>query len=133
MQISMYMISGLSHTPMCSHHRCTVCNRTLSAVGGFLFPCQSCPNSYCEDCLPSAGTRLLGVCERLQELGHFGPYVKKNYAYIHCSEGCEEIAKSEFNWTLKEQSQATCPPEIDLSYAFGGEHELRKDTVSCLG
>jgi len=119
--ISLNMRKGFGTMAICSHHKCTACNRSLSASGGFLFPCQSCPRSYCEDCLPVSGTRLIGVSERLLNLGHVGPYVTRNYSYIHCSEICEEIAKREFSWTLLEQSQSTCPPEINFSHAFSAE------------
>lgn len=37
----------------CSHHNCIKCNRCTSNAGGILFPCQSCPNAFCEDCLQS--------------------------------------------------------------------------------
>lgn len=32
----------------CPHHRCSVCKRNASAVGGLLFRCSECPKAFCE-------------------------------------------------------------------------------------
>ncbi|KAL8276276.1 hypothetical protein RQP46_011304 [Phenoliferia psychrophenolica] len=35
----------------CSQHSCTSCSRSTQEAGGLLFRCQTCPQSFCEDCL----------------------------------------------------------------------------------
>jgi len=110
----------------CTHHRCCVCSKNHAACGGFLFPCQSCANSYCEDCLPSEGVRLLGRCERFEELGYD---TTKYFAYIHCSSSCEMHARNKFNWRPKKNrdEKAFCPEDIDISYAFGKREHKKKN------
>ncbi|TCD65790.1 hypothetical protein EIP91_002183 [Steccherinum ochraceum] len=36
----------------CSQHSCTSCERNTTDSGGMLFRCQTCPQAFCEDCLP---------------------------------------------------------------------------------
>ncbi|KAJ3008131.1 UNVERIFIED_CONTAM: hypothetical protein HDU68_003217 [Siphonaria sp. JEL0065] len=36
----------------CPQHECCICARKTQDAGGLLFRCGTCPNSYCEDCLP---------------------------------------------------------------------------------
>ncbi|PLW48329.1 hypothetical protein PCASD_02858 [Puccinia coronata f. sp. avenae] len=36
----------------CSQHKCVVCRRAAPEAGGMLYRCQTCPDAYCEDCLP---------------------------------------------------------------------------------
>ena len=84
---------GLKSVPTyvwsCPHHEgCITCNRKGSAAG-FLFRCEMCPNSYCEDCLP-AEHEFVGVCERWAELGFNTP---SSSCYIHCSRSCADFAK----------------------------------------
>ena len=113
-------IDDPKHFKCCPHHRCTVCDKSSQQAGGMLFPCVSCTISYCEDCLPrdSPGLRFLGECNRFQKLGF---NTTKLFAYIHCSEECEEYATSEFGWEpsmlLNEQ---VLPPAIDVTANFGG-------------
>uniref|UniRef100_A0A7S3HHK6 Zinc finger PHD-type domain-containing protein n=1 Tax=Spumella elongata TaxID=89044 RepID=A0A7S3HHK6_9STRA len=53
----------------CPHHAgCVTCGRR-GAAAGFLFRCETCPNSYCEDCLP-AEHHFVGECKRWAELGY---------------------------------------------------------------
>lgn len=102
----------------CSHHRCTSCNKNISNAGGMLFPCQSCHKSFCEDCLPGPeeGMRLLGGCERFEELGYDST---NKYAYIHCSHECEDLAKRMFDWEPPELGGQGLPDTIDVSSHFG--------------
>jgi hypothetical protein len=99
----------------CSHHRCTKCTKSLSSSGGVLYSCQSCPNSFCEDCLPSDGVRMLYSCPRFEDLG----FHSLQNAYIHCSKRCEKIATKKLGWNLKNSKNLKCPPEIDVQFAFG--------------
>jgi SWI/SNF-related matrix-associated actin-dependent regulator of chromatin subfamily A member 5 len=102
----------------CTHHHCSVCDKSASAVGGFLFPCSACPNAYCEDHLPTDSRILEDGCERMETLG----FNFKQGVYVHCSSQCEHIAKTEYNWTPpKKKTKAICPPVLDISSNFGGE------------
>lgn len=103
----------------CPHHHCSVCSKSASAVGGFLFPCSTCPNAYCEDHLPTGARTLDDGCERMEALG----FTFNQGVYVHCSSQCEHIAKTEFNWMppSKKKARARCPPALDISSNFGGE------------
>jgi hypothetical protein len=103
----------------CSHHRCWTCGKNGQEAGGLLFPCQSCPLSFCEDCLPieNNGFRRIGICERFQELG----FLAKHSIYIHCSSQCEKVAIKEFGWKEPSKCRKDCPPAVDVSFAFGNE------------
>ena len=98
----------------CSHHGCTKCNKTGSEAGGMLYRCSVCPQSFCEDCVPSKA-RLLGKYERFEKLGY---NTTKHSAYIHCGVECERFAKKEYGWKLESQLQVV-PDELDLSSNFG--------------
>jgi hypothetical protein len=108
----------------CPHHYCAHCEKTASAVGGFLFACSCCPNAYCEDCVPK-DARMLEECDKMEELG----YIIKNGTYIHCSDGCENVATTECGWSPPNPSaRGPCPPELDVSSYYGGTVD---DTVDC--
>ena len=82
----------------CPHHAgCVTCGRR-GAAAGFLFRCEMCPNSYCEDCLP-AEHHFVGVCERWAELGYATPGTS---CFIHCSTGCAKFALEQENHTANE-------------------------------
>lgn len=103
------------HFLSCSHHRCTVCSKPPTEVGGFLFPCSACTSAFCEDHLPD-GSRFLEKCDRMEKLGH----KIKLGVYVHCSKKCEEIAMKEFGYQVPgPQEKAPCPPSLDLSNSFG--------------
>ena len=111
---------GLSsnHFQSCSHHRCIMCDKTSSGAGGLLYPCQSCPSAFCGDCLPTKEVHFLGTqIPRFEALGYTP---KVMYNFIHCSKQCENVARIEFGFTGK-VDPPTCPPAIDISYAFGAE------------
>ncbi len=106
-----------NHFQSCSHHRCSMCNKSAAAAGGLIYPCQSCPSAYCPDCLPNNDeVRFIGSqLPRFEDLGYIS---KPLYHYIHCSKQCEEVARMEFGFTGREIAP-TLPEEIDTSYAFG--------------
>ena len=109
----------------CPHHRCTKCKKNIQAAGGLLFPCQSCPLSFCEDCLPreESGFRFLDGADRFGELG----FRSDNLCYIHCSAHCEEYAKQEFHWSPPSTKLAPVPPALDVSHAFGTQVDANID------
>ena len=101
----------------CSHHRCALCSKNVVGAGGLLFACQSCPNAFCEDCIPPTGVRYLGeTTPAFLNLGYEG---NPRTIYIHCSEQCEDYAKTELGWKEPESQKMQCPNEIDVSYSFG--------------
>jgi len=112
--------AGLTHEKQfqcCSHHSCVVCQKPGASVGGFMFPCNSCPNAFCEDHLPKEA-RFLESCERMEDLG----FMFKHGVYIHCSKQCEEVAIDEFGYKPPGiKIKPPCPPELDLSSHFGGQ------------
>merc|ERR1711871_1920319 len=65
---------------ICSHHKCSSCNRNTAAAGGLLFRCTGCMTSYCEDCLPQDEIEGLGRYKPFEELG----YISKQAYYIRC-------------------------------------------------
>lgn len=82
-----------------------------------MFPCSTCANAYCEDCLPTEA-RFLESCERMEKLG----FELKNGVYVHCSKHCEEVAITEFGYQVPgKKPKLPCPPALDLSSHFGGE------------
>ena len=101
----------------CSHHLCAVCGKSSSNVGGFIFPCSTCPSAYCEDHLP-AEAKFLEPCERMESFGfaiHLG-------VYVHCSKQCEHVAMQEHAYKPPgEKIRDPCPPRMNLSSHFGGE------------
>jgi len=112
----------------CSHHRCTGCGKNQNEAGGLLYPCQSCIQAFCEDCVPKTGVRYLGSdIPRFEALGHEGV---SRVHYIHCSEQCENVAKIEFGFKVSEAGEKEpSPPTIDVSYAFGKSALSAEDVV----
>ncbi|CAB9517489.1 ISWI chromatin-remodeling complex ATPase ISW2 [Seminavis robusta] len=108
--------------PSCPHHWCCLCEKPAQFVGGILFPCQACPNAYCEDCLPTGnpGFRYLEQCDRFEQMGFNST---KTSVYIHCSNHCEEYAKQNLGWKAPSTKRQSCPKKIDVSAEFGGEEE----------
>ena len=103
---------------VCSHHRCSQCSKNTEAAGGLLFACESCPSAYCEDCRPSQ-SRILGHSERFKELG----FTTNRTVYIHCSEMCTNVAKTEFDWMEPCLEKIPCPATLDVSDHFGKKVE----------
>ena len=101
----------------CSHHNCSKCGKTPSAAGGLLYPCTACPNSYCEDDLPSEAIVLEDGCQRMEKLG----FNIKNGIYVLCSKQCEQVARKEYGWKPIAKKHARCPAYMGFSSYFGGE------------
>ena len=100
----------------CSHHHCSVCNKSASNVGGFIYPCNSCCACYCEDHIPRDST-ILETNERMENLG----FTIKNGVYIHCSKECELYATRELGYIPPDRlGKEPSPPILDVSFNFGG-------------
>eukprot|EP00903_Cladosiphon_okamuranus_P009406 g8970.t1 len=65
---------------VCPQHRCAGCAKSTAAAGGLLFRCQTCPDAYCQGCLPEAEVEALGRNPQLEALGYFG---RQSY-WIRC-------------------------------------------------
>ena len=52
----------VARNPMmaCRQHSCTLCFRSTGDAGGMLFRCQTCPQAFCEDCLPQDDIDAIG-------------------------------------------------------------------------
>lgn len=114
---------GSSWSQACSHHWCSVCSKPAGDVGGFLYPCQSCPAAYCEDCLPKDVFRIVGRLNRFEEAGYD---TGKMTAYIHCTAKCEQYAREVWNWNPPNKRRQLCPEELDVSKYFGGNCSTEK-------
>lgn len=104
----------------CPHHRCSKCSKDRASAGGLLFPCNSCPQSFCEDCLPKKGVTFLEGVERFDELGFDST---KNVVYIHCSPICDNYARAELGYQDPPTDRAPKTP-LDLSYNFGAFDDM---------
>ncbi|KIJ64208.1 hypothetical protein HYDPIDRAFT_28649 [Hydnomerulius pinastri MD-312] len=66
----------------CSQHNCAECNRNTAQSGGMLFRCQTCPQAFCEDCLPSGDIDAVG--DILPEFAVLGFGAQTTAYYIRC-------------------------------------------------
>lgn len=112
------------HYNICTHHHCSVCKKTTSAVGGLLFCCQACPKAFCSDCAPSDIQLLDNQIPRFEELGYTP---NDSYYFIHCSKKCERKAKSKFGYKV-DRKRHFRPSPLELSYAFG-ENALSMEEI----
>jgi SWI/SNF-related matrix-associated actin-dependent regulator of chromatin subfamily A member 5 len=70
----------------CPQHACHTCERKSAAVGGVLFRCETCPVTYCEDCLtPFARDNITNQCPRYALLGQRHP---KTACFMLCNAQC---------------------------------------------
>jgi len=67
---------------LCAQHSCVTCGRTTAQSGGMLFRCQTCPDAFCEDCLPEGEMDAVG--DVLPEFLVLGYGQKDNAFYIRC-------------------------------------------------
>ncbi|KAH8827856.1 P-loop containing nucleoside triphosphate hydrolase protein [Flagelloscypha sp. PMI_526] len=83
-------------TQSCPHHICATCEKPSQNVGGMLFRCRTCPQAFCEDCLPEDGLEYIGdVLPEHQVLGYNGTstayYVRCQDCVVYHSEDSEGI------------------------------------------
>ena len=74
--------SSMSWQWQCPQHHCTTCERSVTAAGGLLFKCASCPRAFCDDCLDWDSTKLLGNTILSLELLGYG--AREHTYYIEC-------------------------------------------------
>ncbi|EIW74988.1 hypothetical protein CONPUDRAFT_169853 [Coniophora puteana RWD-64-598 SS2] len=68
----------------CSQHECCQCKRKTQETGGMLFRCQTCPQAFCEDCLPEG--ELDAVGDTLPEFLALGFGTRMGAYYIRCAD-----------------------------------------------
>ncbi|KAI5479678.1 nucleosome remodeling complex ATPase subunit (Snf2h) [Pseudohyphozyma bogoriensis] len=71
----------------CQQHSCTNCGRSTQEAGGLLFRCQTCPQSFCEDCLSQGDIEPVG--EVLPEFLVLGMGKRSQAYYIRCPDCIE--------------------------------------------
>ncbi|KAF8961860.1 P-loop containing nucleoside triphosphate hydrolase protein [Flammula alnicola] len=76
----------------CSQHACTSCHRTTTASGGMLFRCRTCPQAFCEDCLPPGDIDAVGDVLPEFELLKYGQHTTAYY--IRCNDCREDFASN---------------------------------------
>ncbi|KAH7927010.1 hypothetical protein BV22DRAFT_1007877 [Leucogyrophana mollusca] len=70
-------------SPVCSQHNCTTCNRTTAEAGGMLFRLvNTCPQAFCEDCMP--GGEIDAIGDVLPEFVVLGYGATSTAYYIRC-------------------------------------------------
>ncbi|PCH42878.1 hypothetical protein WOLCODRAFT_90021 [Wolfiporia cocos MD-104 SS10] len=79
----------------CSQHKCVSCKRSTSDAGGMLFRCRTCPQAFCEDCLPEGDIDAIG--DELPEFALLGYGANSTAYYIHCID-CNERAQTDRKW-----------------------------------
>ncbi|CAL1715435.1 unnamed protein product [Somion occarium] len=80
----------------CSQHVCTTCGRSTTDAGGMLFRCQTCPQGFCEDCLPFGDIEAVGAT--LPELLLVGYGEKASAYYIRCHDCLKLFAEQPKIW-----------------------------------
>ena len=94
----------------CPQHRCQVCDRPASAVGGLIFRCESCPAAFCDEHLPESVIqhgRIVDVSARFAAHGWRGD---KANIFIHCDEECADFAAGGFEGWMEEAGPE--PPPV---------------------
>ncbi|THU84851.1 hypothetical protein K435DRAFT_970985 [Dendrothele bispora CBS 962.96] len=79
----------------CSQHACCVCSRGTGDAGGLLFRCRTCPNAFCEDCLPEPFEPIGDILPEFSIL-HHGQ--QDSAYYIYCSECMAERDSNSAWW-----------------------------------
>ncbi|VDB91569.1 unnamed protein product [Peniophora sp. CBMAI 1063] len=79
----------------CPQHRCMKCERQCSDAGGMLYRCETCPNTYCDDCLPDGKFWSVGESCPVQEALGFS---RQATAYFMRCHPCQKRFKKDSNW-----------------------------------
>ncbi|EED22983.1 hypothetical protein TSTA_064500 [Talaromyces stipitatus ATCC 10500] len=77
---------------ICPYHWCTKCGMTASNAGGLLLSCNSCPRSFCIDCIDLDEMESIeGELPEFLDLGYESP---RHIEYITCGD-CMKKARKE--------------------------------------
>lgn len=99
----------------CPSHRCKVCDRNTIDAGGMLYWCQTCPHSYCEDCLPSDDLSQVGpTIPEFTLMGY--PQVAQSY-FIQCPECIAYYDSAPKERELFEAEQRKLQSKVEAEHA----------------
>lgn len=103
----------LRRLPMisCPQHSCSTCSRSTAEAGGMLFRCQTCPQAFCEDCMP--GGEIDAVGEVLPEFVLLGYGATSTAYYIRCHECHEHWEKEPRAWKAWEEEMAETQAKLE--------------------
>ncbi|KAF8554251.1 hypothetical protein OG21DRAFT_1497134 [Imleria badia] len=95
----------------CSQHNCSECNRNTSQSGGMLFRCQTCPQAFCEDCLPQGDIDAVG--DVLPEFTLLGFGAQTTAYYIRCHDCHALWAQDPAAWKAWEEEMAETQQKLE--------------------
>ncbi|KAH7882573.1 P-loop containing nucleoside triphosphate hydrolase protein [Phlebopus sp. FC_14] len=95
----------------CSQHNCAECHRNTAQSGGMLFRCQTCPQAFCEDCLPDGDLDAVG--DALPEFALLGYGPQTTAYYIRCHDCHAHWAKEPEAWKAWEEEMAETRAKMD--------------------
>ncbi|KAH7108237.1 SNF2 family N-terminal domain-containing protein [Auriculariales sp. MPI-PUGE-AT-0066] len=83
---------GIQRNNTCPQHKCRECQSSAGEVGGMLYRCRTCPNAFCEACLPPR-SEWQAVGDELPEFLILGYHATEGAFFIQCNECLEEFEK----------------------------------------
>lgn len=95
----------------CPQHKCSVCDRSTAEAGGMLFRCQTCPQAFCEDCMPQGDIDAVG--EVLPEFVLLGYGATSTAYYIRCHDCHEHWKKKPQAWKAWEKEIAETEAKLE--------------------
>lgn len=95
----------------CPQHKCSACDRSTAEAGGMLFRCQTCPQAFCEDCMPQGDIDAVG--EVLPEFVLLGYGATSTAYYIRCHECHEHWKKKPQAWKAWEKEIAETEAKLE--------------------
>ncbi|KAG1809082.1 SNF2 family N-terminal domain-containing protein [Suillus subaureus] len=95
----------------CPQHKCSACDRSTAEAGGMLFRCQTCPQAFCEDCMPEGEIDAVG--EVLPEFVLLGYGATSTAYYIRCHECHEHWKKEPQAWKAWEEEMAETQAKLN--------------------
>eukprot|EP01134_Creolimax_fragrantissima_P000987 CFRG0987T1 len=90
----------------CSHHSCSICNKSSTQAGNLLLRCTGCPNAYCEDCA-DWDTLIVSHVQPPLLLQQYGFVYCKQAAYCCCSKECAAATAQTDNMYLNSHEAPT--------------------------
>ncbi|KAG9310832.1 P-loop containing nucleoside triphosphate hydrolase protein [Chiua virens] len=109
----------LQRLPMipCSQHNCAECKRNTAQSGGMLFRCQTCPQAFCEDCLPQGDIDAVGDVLPEFELLGFG--AQATAYYIRCHDCHALWAQDSAVWKAWEEEMVETQQKLEAAAKAG--------------
>ncbi|KAN0080357.1 P-loop containing nucleoside triphosphate hydrolase protein [Tylopilus felleus] len=97
----------------CSQHNCAECNRNTAQSGGMLFRCQTCPQAFCEDCLPQGDIDAVG--DVLPEFTLLGFGAQTTAYYIRCHDCHALWAQDPAAWKAWEEDMVDTQQKLEAA------------------